>query len=265
VAKATTGGTLGRLGVGLASGALAGLLTLDLDLPSLASLWGEQTFVVPAAAVLGALLWLTPLRRLVAAGVVGLALLWLVAAYTPLVPWMANGLVRRDPLRSADAVFVFGSRLQDDGDPTADAMSRLLRGVELLAEGRAKQLVVSELRPPSRQYAPLARDWTKRLAPGGEVLAVGPIDNTREEAVAVARLCREKGWQRVLAVTSPVHTLRAAASLEKEGLQVVSVPAIETRYDVERLDLPADRRRAFGSVAHERVGLLVYRRRGWIS
>jgi uncharacterized SAM-binding protein YcdF (DUF218 family) len=259
-----TGGNVGRLGVGLASGTLVGLLTLDLDLPSIASFWGDRTFVVPTAAVLGALLWLTPLRRLVTATAVGLALMWLAAAYTPFVSWMADGLVRRDPLQSADAVFVFGSRLQSDGDPTTDAMSRLLKGVDLLAEGRAKHLVVSELPPPSRHYAPIAREWTKRLAHGSEVLAVGPINNTREEAVAVARLFRDKGWRRVLAVTSPVHTLRAAASLEKEGLQVVSVPALETRYDVEMLDLPGDRRRAFGSVAHERVGILVYRRRGWM-
>jgi uncharacterized SAM-binding protein YcdF (DUF218 family) len=264
VAKATTGGNAGRLGVGLASGTLIGLLALDLDLPSIVSFWGDRTLVVPAAAVLGALLWLTPLRRLVAVAAVGLALLWLAAAGTPLVSWMADGLVRRDPLQSAEAVFVFGSMLQTDGDPTTDAMSRLLKGVELVAEGRAKRLVVSELPPPSRHYAPIAREWTNRLAPGSEVLAVGPVHNTHDEAAAVARLSRERGWRRVLAVTSPVHSLRAAASLEKAGLQVVSVPALETRYDVEVFDRPDDRRRAFGSVAHERVGMLVYRRRGWI-
>jgi uncharacterized SAM-binding protein YcdF (DUF218 family) len=264
MAKATTGVHAGRLGFGLASGALVGLLILDLDLPSIASFWGDRTSLVPMAAVLGALLGLTPLRRLVAAMAVGLALLWLAAAYTPLVPWMADGLVRRDPPQAADAVFVFGSRLQADGDPTTDAMSRLLKGVQLVAEGRAKHLVVSELPPPSRPYAPIAREWTQRLAPGSDVLVVGPVRNTHDEAVAVARLFRDQGWQRVLAVTSPVHSLRAAASLEHAGLQVVSVPAVETRYDVEVFDRPGERREAFGPVAHERVGIVVYRRRGWM-
>ncbi len=35
-------------------------------------------------------------------------------------------------------------------------------------------------------------------------------------------------------------------------------------FDLERLRFPGDRRRAFGPIMHERIGLLVYRRRGWI-
>jgi uncharacterized SAM-binding protein YcdF (DUF218 family) len=65
-------------------------------------------------------------------------------------------------------------------------------------------------------------------------------------------------------VTSPVHTRRAAAALERTGLEVIAVPSIETRYDLEDLDRPSDRRRGFGSIAHERVGLFVYGRRGWL-
>jgi hypothetical protein len=46
---------------------------------------------------------------------------------------------------------------------------------------------------------------------------------------------------------------------------VFAVPAVETRFDLERLHRPGDRREAFAAVAHERIGLLVYRRRGWID
>jgi len=178
---------------------------------------------------------------------------------------LADGLVRRDRIEAADAVFVFASRVQEDGDPTTDAMSRLLKGIELVADGRAPRLVVSEVPPPAGSYAPLARAWVAAFAPRGEVVSVGRILNTREEAVAVARLFRERGWTRVLAVTSPTHTRRAAAALEKEGLVVFAVPAVETRFDLERLHWPGDRREAFAVIAHERIGLLVYRRRGWID
>jgi uncharacterized SAM-binding protein YcdF (DUF218 family) len=246
------------------AGALAGLITIDLNLPSLVSYFGDRTYLVPPAAVLGALLWLTPLRR-VAAGVVGLlALLWLIVSFTPLTPWLAQGLVRRDTVEAADAVFVFASRVQPDGDPTSDAMSRLLKGVELVAEGRAPRLVVSEVPPPAGAYAPLARAWLQTLARRGEVVSVGRVVNTHDEAVALARLFKERGWTRVLAVTSPTHTRRAAATLEKQGLVVFAVPAVETRFDLERLDWPGDRRAAFAAVAHERLGLIVYRRRGWL-
>ena len=253
------------VGTGLCVGALSGLLAIDLDLPALVSLpvrphsprapWRRRP--APSSGSRACAGWLPP-------RVAVLAATWLIVAFTPLVSRMADGLVRRDPVRDADAVFVFGSRLQADGEPTADAMSRLLKGLELVAEGHAARLVVSELYPPSKAYAPLARAWAKEFAPGTEVLAVGPVATTRDEAVLLARLLRERGLRRVLAVTSPVHTRRAAATLEREGLEAISVPAVETRYDLETLDFPTDRRRAFGSVVHERVGLLVYARRGWL-
>jgi uncharacterized SAM-binding protein YcdF (DUF218 family) len=258
-------GRTARFGVGLTAGAVAGLVVVDLNLPSLVSWYGDRSYLVPAAAVLGALLWLTPLRRVTGVAVALLSVLWCVVAFTPATSWLADGLVRRDRAEAADAVFVFASRIQEDGDPTTDAMSRLLKGIELVAEGRAARLVVSEVPPPAGPYAPLARAWVAAFAPRGEVVSVGRIRNSHDEAVAVARLFRERGWTRVLAVTSPTHTRRAAAALEKEGLVVMAVPAVETRFDLERLHWPRDRREAFAAIAHERVGLLLYRRRGWID
>jgi len=86
----------------------------------------------------------------------------------------------------------------------------------------------------------------------------------RTEAVAVARLLRERGWKRVLAVTSPLHSRRAAASLEAQGIEVASCPSMEPRFDVNALRPGGDRLEAFGHALHERLGLFVYRRRGWI-
>ena len=87
------------------------------------------------------------------------------------------------------------------------------------------------------------------------MLQIGRIINTHDEAVALARLGRERGIKRVLAVTSPTHTRRAAAALEKQGLVAISVPAVETNFDLETLRFPGDRRRAFAAIAHERLGL----------
>jgi len=238
---------------------------VDLNLPSLVSFRGDRYYLVPVLMALGVVAWLTPLRRLALAGIAVLAALWLAVCYTPFTAWLAEGLVRRDPVEAADAVFVFASGIQEDGDPTTDAMSRLLKGVELMAEGRAPWLVVSEVPPPAGSHAPLARAWLATLARRGEVLQLGGIRNTHDEAVALARLGRERGIRRVLAVTSPTHTRRAAAALEKQGLVAIAVPAVETSFDLENLRFPGDRRRAFGPIAHERIGLLVYRRRGWIE
>ena len=243
---------------------MAGFVVVDLNLPSLVSFFGDRSYLLLVIAAIGALGWLTPLRRLVVAGTLLLVALWLSVCFTPLASRLADGLVRRDAVENADAVFVFASRIQEDGEPTTDAMSRLLKGIELMAAGRAPWLVVSELPPPAGPYAPLARAWLAAFAHQGEVLQIGRILNTHDEAVALARLARERGIRRVLAVTSPTHTRRAAAALEKQGLVAISVPAVETNFDLETLRFPGDRRRAFAAIAHERVGLLVYRRRGWI-
>jgi hypothetical protein len=40
---------------------------------------------------------------------------------------------------------------------------------------------------------------------------------------------------------------------------------METRYDLERLDRTGERLGVFGDLLHERVGLFVYARRGWIA
>ncbi len=254
-----------RAWTGLVAGAMSGFIAVDLDLASLVSFWGDRTVLIPAAAFIGAALGPTPLRRLAVAGVALLAGLWLAVAYTPLTSWMAEGLVRRDPVQAGHAVFVFASRVQMDGDPTTAAMSRLMRGLELVGEGRSSQLVVSEMPGPQGRYKPIAEDWVERFVPSARVTAVGPVMSTRDEAIAVARLFRERGWTRVLAVTSPTHTRRAAAALEAQGLEVIAVPSIETRFDLERLEYPGDRRESFSNLAHEHLGLIVYRYRGWID
>jgi uncharacterized SAM-binding protein YcdF (DUF218 family) len=260
----SSGSLLSRVGTGLAVGAVAGFVVVDLNLPSLVSFFGDRSYLLLVIAAISGLGWLTPLRRLVVAGTLLLVALWLGVCFTPLTSRLAEGLVRRDAVENADAVFVFASRIQEDGEPTTDAMSRLLKGIELMAEGRAPLLVVSELPPPAGPYAPLARAWLQAFARRGEVLSLGPILNTHDEAVALARLGRERGIRRVLAVTSPTHTRRAAAALERQGLVVIAVPAVETSFDLETLRFPGDRRRSFSAIAHERIGLVVYRRRGWI-
>jgi uncharacterized SAM-binding protein YcdF (DUF218 family) len=249
--------------VGLALGGLAGLLALDLELNNLVSYWGQRAPLVPVAAVAGAALWRTPVRALVAGAAGALSLLWLAVAFTPLCAWLAGGLVRRDRPEPADAVLVLASGVQLDGEPTAAALARLVHGLELMRAGHAPCLVVSQIRGAAPS-APYSRALMARLGIEGELVVVGPITRTRDEALAVSALARQRGWKRVLVVTSPVHSRRSCEALEREGVSVLSSPSVETRYDLERLTRPDDRRAAFGGLIHEWLGLWVYRRRGWI-
>ncbi|MGH9459973.1 MAG: YdcF family protein [Vicinamibacteria bacterium] len=255
----------GRVGTGFAVGALAGLLAKDLDLLSLVSYWDDRTPFTLGAAFGGAVLWNTRLKWMVGLCAAGLLVLWTVVAYTPLSPWLAKDLIRRDALQTADAVFVLGSRLQMDGDLDDEAVSRLLHGLELVQQGHAPRLVLSELRPPFPSHSEAARRFMDGLSIEQEILSVGEASNTRTEAVAVAALYRERGWNRLLVVTAPLHSRRACASLEHEGVTVVCSPSVERSFDLETLDEPDGRLRAFSSIMHEKLGIWVYARRGWLG
>jgi len=251
--------------VGLTAGALAGLLIEDLGLHTVVSYWGDTGPVVLVCALVCALLWTTRLRRLTGLAVAAFAILWLLVAFTPLTRWLAEGLERRDPPSAADAVFVHASSIYPTGELSSTAMSRILHGVELVAEHQAPVLVLSDLKTPYPSYASAAKAMLENLGITAELQSVGGNANTRDEALSLARLCHERGWKRVLVVTSPYHTRRACAAVEHEGLSVVCSPSAETSFDIKGLARTDGRRRAFSAALHERIGLLMYGWRGWLA
>ena len=98
---------------------------------------------------------------------------------------------REDAVAAADAVIVL------DGDRPR----RIRRGVELVAAGVAPTLVVVRC----EAYAPELLDHELPF----EVVSFEPIPGTtRGEARAVARLARDRGWHRVVVVTSTFHVTR---------------------------------------------------------
>jgi uncharacterized SAM-binding protein YcdF (DUF218 family) len=253
--------------LGAALGFTTGLVAAQLDFATLVSFHGDRTRIVLGATALGSAAALAGWRRLLAILTSSSVALWLVVASTSLTHWMGAGLVRSEPPRKADAVFVLASGLQADGELSTVAMSRLLLGLELLGQGWAPRLVLSELAQPSPRYRDAACELMDRLGMSNEVLVVGPVADTHDEAVAVGELARDFPLDRVLVVTSPSHSRRASAALEKQGVKVVSVPSVETQFDYQGLSTGRhgdDRIRAFGPLLHEYVGLLYYRLRGWL-
>jgi len=252
---------------GAALGFLLGLVAKELDFATLLSFWGDRSLIVLSSTAMGALLGLARFERLLAGGAVASVSLWILVAFTPLTQWMGEALVRRDPLQKADAVFVLASGMQADGELSTVAMSRLLGGMKLLGDEWAPRLILSELPLPYPRYRDAASELMDSLGLAHEVLVVGPVLNTHDEAVAVSELVRDLGFERLLVVTSPSHSLRASLALEAEGVKVISVPSVETMFDYENLGgvaLGDDRVRAFSAFLHEQAGLLYYRYKGWI-
>lgn len=137
----------------------------------------------------------------------------------------------------ADALFVLAG---SDGD-------RFLEGYELWREQRAPRIVLSPgfrdwgsrelasrgVHMPGR--AEIARDVLVEQmgVPAGAVEIVdAELDSTAAEASALRALALERGWRRVIVVTSTAHTRRTrfamARALEGSG---IDVQVRGTRYD----------------------------------
>ena len=126
-----------------------------------------------------------------------LVVAWLVACAFLFV-WPAD-----DEPRSADAIVVLaGGKKQ-----------RLEKALELVGDGVARTLVISDGRDP---------DWPEanRLCNGArpelEVVCFRPDPySTRGEARGVKRLAAEKGWKHLAVVTSTSHVFRARLLFER--------------------------------------------------
>lgn len=215
--------------------------------------------------VAGAALALTRARVLLWITGAAICTATLGVAYTPVVrPLLRSVTLPPDRLAHADAVVVLSSGIQDSGNLTPDAQSRLLRGYEILRAGLAPRLVLTRLPSSYPSYRPAVQRQMLALGLRYPIEEAGPVRNTHDEALAVARLARERGWPRVILVSEPAHMRRASAVFRKAGLPVLRAPCVEETYDAESLSTPFDRLRAFDDWLHEVIGYQVYRMRGWI-
>jgi uncharacterized SAM-binding protein YcdF (DUF218 family) len=224
----------------------------------------------------------------------GLALVWLAS-----MPWLSRQLVwsleeqavRLTPtaLPSADAVLVLGGGLLPPlaprrGVEVGDAGDRLLTGVDLIREGKAPWLVVSGGRvtfnaddptPPEATYA--AALAQKLGVPAEQIVRSEGPRNTAEEAIAMGKIARERGWRSLLLVTSATHLPRATATFRHlSGLKIVPVACDfqlaarnqsgQTTGESLLLDLlpQAGALATTTSSLKELLGLFVYRLKGWL-
>jgi uncharacterized SAM-binding protein YcdF (DUF218 family) len=221
------------------------------------------------AAVVGALIGPTRLRPLlwiVAGPIVFLAL---VITYTPLVSVLARPLVRRDPIPArVDAIAALSHGLTPEGQMRSPTLDRLLSALELAREGRAAAVLVSQER---REFGGTAvtdsadlRAIVQSFAAPGEVIFVDSVFTTRTEALRMRGIARERGWNTIAVVTSPLHSRRACATFEAVGFKVVCVPASSREHVVPAARNPEDRLRTFRSWLYETFAGATYRSNGWI-
>ena len=252
-----------RIAEGVILGALAGLCASELGLSSLihARLL-QDAVLLPALA--GALLALSPARALVRWIAGFLLACVLLVSWTPIADGLVHSLIRSDPLQPAPAVVVLSTRLYKDGTLDAGGQERVLQCCRLLRRGYSSRLVLTRSIPDIGDESPAIIAQMRELGFNYPTDVVGPVSNTHDEAVAVARLARERGWKRIILVTHPWHMARARGVFLKAGVDVICSPCDEGSYDLSDLTGPGGRLRAFRDWLHESIGIGMYRLRGWL-
>jgi uncharacterized SAM-binding protein YcdF (DUF218 family) len=188
----------------------------------------------------------------------------LIVGYTPLVPRLMPSLEREEVAGDADAVVVLGAMVMSHDALSGGAKSRIVRGYELLAGHPELPLVLTRTPLEMRPWVTIVREQMRTLKLTNEVIEVGEVRTTRDEAVLVAELVKQKGWSSVYLVTHPWHMRRAAAVFEKAGVSVLCRPCQEEGFDMYEMPYGGDRYEAFQRWLHEEVGFWTYRKRGWI-
>jgi len=218
--------------------------------------------------LLGGLVYLSSARAIMWASAGGLAFMMLVVGYTPIMRGAAHSLIRSDPVTTVDAVVVLSSSVSEDRLLDPQAVDRLLTGMELVGNGVAPNLVVTSISVKgAKGNISSLEDQTSLVRLGGgrvNLFSTAVVSTTHDEAIEVARIAQSQRWTSVAVVTSPLHTKRACATFEKQGLKVVCFPARSRDVAVGALRGSSDRLRAFQLWLYESLATSEYRRRGWI-
>lgn len=240
-------------------------LTLDGELSrnSAVGLW-----------LIGSLMGLGRLTFRLLIGLTAIAALFFgLVLFSPLMPKAAEVLVLNEAPQPAELIVVLGGGMQcGAGQIDAASVARLQKGLELWKAGYAPRITVSDnadssnpkLNCPSQGQAAVRQVKALYGEEGPEILVLPQMRTTRTEAEAVHRIAQERGFNRILLVTSPVHSRRASSTFRQLGLHVTSAVSGEPRFDM-KMPKPIDRLFALGPVSREVLGLITYRLRGWLD
>jgi uncharacterized SAM-binding protein YcdF (DUF218 family) len=201
--------------------------------------------------------------------------------------WLLRGLekpwagVKIEELPECDAVVVLGggaepSRYEAGEVHLTKAGDRILMGVELLRLKKAPVLAIGGNAVDFEGVKKVEADLVKALLdrwkiPAAEIVSLGENGNTRDEGEKVQALATQRGWKRVLLVTSASHMQRAVAVFRALGIEAVPAPcnfltSVSTAPVPFQLTVPGWAGFEKISVwAHEKAGWWIYRWRGWVK
>ncbi len=210
--------------------------------------------------------------------------------------WAANLLVSSlesrfpapEEVPEAEIILVLGGGTEPPSSPRQmvemnGAGDRMLYAAHLYQEGKAPLLLLSGGSIPWKNAGMSAADQMAAVfeimgVPREKLILEETSRNTYENALACAPILQERGIDRVILVTSAIHMPRAAASFEKQGIEIIPAPVDYLVTELDRFQpenfsweyilinsLPSVGNLSYTSSAcKEYLGMIIYALRGWI-
>jgi uncharacterized SAM-binding protein YcdF (DUF218 family) len=251
-------------------------------------------FVYPVGLSI-ALILLSVLTRRWAAVSVALALAAAAVLFIFSNGWVASRLVRglewqyvpAGDLPSADAIVLLGGATRPNIQPRSmtemnEAGDRITLAANLYREGKAPVIVASggaiDWLGSQTPEAEGMRELLEFMeVPADAIITENKARNTYENATLVREIADERGFNKILLVTSALHMPRSVAIFEKQGFEVIPAPA---DFQVTESD-DGGAQATFAARAYhvlpeaqylelstralkEYLGSVVYRLRGWL-
>ena len=191
-------------------------------------------------------------------------LIVLAVAFTPLTAYMLKPLEAKEDIRKVDVIVVLSGGIDRGRYLSLVSSQRMVRGVQLYFEGRAKKILFSGGIPPNKgvaEAAIMAQEAKRFNIPAEDILVDKRSQSTHEKVVEVKKMTEALRWKSILLVTSYSQMKRSLMAFEDAGFKVYPAPA--DPYE-KYADGPLERLGLFKELIHEYVGIIYYKFRGWL-
>jgi uncharacterized SAM-binding protein YcdF (DUF218 family)/glycosyltransferase involved in cell wall biosynthesis len=197
--------------------------------------------------------------------IAAVAIAYLLIFQTPLVWWIAEPLRVTAPPAPADAIVVFAGGVGESGRAGGGFQERVTQALNLYRSGHAPRMVFSSGFVFTMREAEVMKAVAQANGvPADAIVLEEAAANTRENVLFTKRILDERGWKRVLLVSSPYHMRRAMLTWHKlaPDVEVIPAPAPESQfYDRHERGISLEQIRG---LLHEVAAIVQYWWRGWI-
>lgn len=220
------------------------------------------------------------LRRIFSVALIGILVVSTnrgsAALIAPLEDAFAQASIQSAP--EADAIVVLGGMSDPltarlEGPEFLDSVDRIIQAERLWRRGKAPIVVISGgsgllLQRGEPEAQTLQRWLLERGLPPAAIVVEDRSRNTAENAIETAQIAKQRGWRRVILVTSAFHMYRAERCFRKAGLEVLPFPTDYYRSVIAPGPegyMPAPGALSLATVAiKEYAGIVAYWLRGYI-